>query len=213
MGKRNYQKEMEAVVADVRKEGRVPSLLLHSCCAPCSSAVLERLTPDFALTVFYYNPNISPQAEYEKRSAELRRLIESFPRVHEITLVEGRYDPERFYEVSEGLEECPEGGARCRACFSLRLGEAARVCRTLGLDYFTTTLSISPLKNAAVLNEVGEEAAGKYGVRFLPSDFKKKDGYRRSIELSHEYGLYRQDFCGCEFSKREAEKRKRDNHV
>ena len=208
MNRRNYQREMEAVIVRQRQDGRVPTLLLHSCCAPCSSAVLERLTPYFDLTVFYYNPNISPREEYNRRVSELRRLIDEFPRVHEIRLVEGRYEPERFYAVSAGLEDCPEGGERCRKCFSLRLGEAARVCRELHLDYFTTTLTISPMKNAQVLNETGEAAAEAYGVRFLPSDFKKKDGYRRSIELSYEYGLYRQDFCGCEFSRRETQQRR-----
>ena len=200
---------MEAEIARCGREAGVPSLLLHSCCAPCSSAVLERLTPDFDLTVFYYNPNISPRSEYDMRVGELKRLIAEIPKIHRICLVEGVYDPARFYEeAAQGYEESPEGGERCRRCFALRLREAAKTCRDLGLDYFTTTLTISPLKNADVLNREGELAAAQYGVRFLPSDFKKKDGYRRSIELSYEYGLYRQDFCGCEFSRRETQQRR-----
>ena len=211
MSKRSYQKEMEQIIAAQSSALRVPTLLLHSCCAPCSSAVLERLTPYFDLTVFYYNPNISPQTEYEKRVSEIRRLVREIPKVHEIRLIEGTYDPERFYAVSEGLEDCPEGGERCRRCFRLRLAEAAGVCRGLDLDYFTTTLTISPLKNAQALNEIGEEEGRRFGVRFLPSDFKKKDGYRRSVELSREYGLYRQNFCGCVFSQEEARKRQSAN--
>ena len=208
MDKRNYQKEMEQIIAAEQHAGHVPTLLLHSCCAPCSSAVLERLTPYFDLTVFYYNPNISPQDEYRKRISELRRLIGEMPKVHSIRLIEGNYDPARFYAAAEGLEDCPEGGERCMRCFRLRLEEAAGVCRDMDLDYFTTTLTISPLKNAQALNEIGEDAAHRFGVRFLPSDFKKKDGYRRSIALSREYGLYRQNFCGCVFSREQANLRK-----
>ncbi len=208
MAKRNYQKEMEKIIAEEEGRGHVPSLLLHSCCAPCSSAVLEKLTDHFRITILYYNPNISPQEEYEKRVKELKQLLEELPQKYPVRLIEGEYDPRQFYEAVKGLEQIPEGGERCFACYRLRLEEAAAYAAKLGNDYFTTTLTISPLKNTEKLNEIGEELAGKYGVTCLPSDFKKKDGYKRSIQLSAEYGLYRQDFCGCVFSKREAEQRR-----
>lgn len=208
MAKRNYQKEMEKIIAAEEERGHVPSLLLHSCCAPCSSAVLEKLTDHFQITILYYNPNISPQEEYEKRVKELKHLLEELPQKYPVRLIEGEYEPAQFYEAVKGLEQIPEGGERCFACYRLRLEEAATYAAKLGSDYFTTTLTISPLKNTVKLNEIGEELAEKYGVSCLPSDFKKKDGYKRSIELSAEYGLYRQDFCGCVFSKKEAEQRR-----
>lgn len=203
MNKRNYQKELEKIIERNQNESRVPRLLLHSCCAPCSSYVLEYLSRYFAVTVFYYNPNISPREEYDKRAEEQQKLIRQLPAVYPIAFVAGAYEPERFYEMAKGLEKEPEGGARCFGCYRLRLLEAAKLAKEGGYDYFTTTLTISPLKNAGKLNEIGEELAGIYEVEHLPSDFKKKNGYKRSVELSGEYGLYRQDYCGCVFSKAE----------
>lgn len=203
MNNRNYQKELEKIIERNQNESRVPRLLLHSCCAPCSSYVLEYLSRYFSIMVFYYNPNISPREEYEKRVEEQRRLIEKLPAKHPITFVAGEYEPDRFYEMAKGLEKEPEGGKRCFGCYRLRLTEAAKLAKEGGYDYFTTTLTISPLKNAGKLNEIGEELAGIYEVEHLPSDFKKKNGYKRSVELSGEYGLYRQDYCGCVFSKAE----------
>ena len=207
MNRRNYQHELEAVIKENESKSRVPRLLLHSCCAPCSSYVLEYLSDYFEITVFYYNPNISPAEEYEKRAAEQQHLIRELPAKHPIHLVVGAYEPERFYAVSRGLEMVPEGGERCFQCFRLRLEEAAKMAAEGGFDYFATTLTISPLKNAQKLNEIGEELSEIYKVEHLPSDFKKKNGYKRSVELSAQYGLYRQNYCGCVFSKREAEER------
>lgn len=207
MNRRNYQRELEAVIKENESKSRVPRLLLHSCCAPCSSYVLEYLSSYFEITVFYYNPNISPAEEYEKRAAEQKHLIQELPAKHPIHLVVGAYEPERFYAVSKGLEMVPEGGERCFRCYRLRLEEAAKMAAEGGYDYFATTLTISPLKNAEKLNEIGEELSGIYSVEHLPSDFKKKNGYKRSVELSAQYGLYRQNYCGCVFSKREAEER------
>lgn len=201
MNKRNYQKELEKIIERNQNESRIPRLLLHSCCAPCSSYVLEYLSRYFAITVFYYNPNISPREEYEKRAEEQRRLIENLPVEHPVIFVAGEYEPERFYEMAKGLEKEPEGGRRCFGCYRLRLTEAAKQAKEGGYDYFTTTLTISPLKNAGKLNEIGEELAEICEVEHLPSDFKKKNGYKRSVELSGEYGLYRQDYCGCVFSR------------
>lgn len=201
MNKRNYQKELEKIIDDNEKSGKVPRLLLHSCCAPCSSYVLEYLSNYFEITVFYYNPNISPAEEYEKRVEEQRRLIAELPARHPITLEVGVYEPERFYAQSRGYEDVPEGGERCFRCYRLRLEEAAKLAAAGGYDYFTTTLTISPLKNADKLNEIGEELEGIYQVALLPSDFKKKNGYKRSVELSAEHGLYRQNYCGCVFSR------------
>ena len=211
MNRRNYQRELEAVIKENESKSRVPRLLLHSCCAPCSSYVLEYLSDYFEITVFYYNPNISPAEEYEKRAAEQQHLIRELPAKHPIHLVVGAYEPERFYAVSRGLEQVPEGGERCFRCFRLRLEEAAKMAAEGGFDYFTTTLSISPLKNAQKLNEIGEELSELYKVEHLPSDFKKKNGYKRSVELSALYGLYRQNYCGCVFSKRDAEERLHDS--
>lgn len=201
---RNYQKELERIIASI-PEGNVPTLLLHSCCAPCSSYVLEYLSDYFAVTVLYYNPNIYPEEEFRHRADEQKRLIETLPSKHPISFIEGRFDSREFYDAVRGLEHIPEGGERCHACFRLRLEETARIAADNGSDYFTTTLTISPLKNAAALNKVGEETASRFGSAWLPSDFKKKNGYKRSVELSSEYGLYRQDYCGCVFSKKERE--------
>lgn len=205
----NYQKELEKIIEKNQKENRISSLFLHSCCAPCSSYCLEYLAEYFHITLFYYNPNISPKQEYEKRVEEQRRLIEALNQkvTYQITMKEGAYDPERFYEMAKGMEDLPEGGERCFGCYELRLREAAMYASEENYDFFTTTLTISPLKNAQKLNEIGSEVGKEYGISYLPSDFKKKNGYKRSIELSKEYDLYRQNYCGCVFSKREAESR------
>lgn len=202
---RNFQKELEAIIEQNRKNGIVPSLLLHSCCAPCSSYCLEYLSQYFKITVLYYNPNLFPAGEYERRVSEQKKLVSALPAKYPVTLVEMKGEPEEFYSAVKGLEHIREGGERCFACFRLRLERAARYAKENGFDFFTTTLTISPLKNAQKLNEIGEAAGEKFGVRHLPSDFKKKDGYKRSVELSKVYGLYRQDYCGCVFSKRERE--------
>ena len=203
MNKINYQKELDKVINCLEQQGRVPRLLLHSCCAPCSSYVLEYLSRYFEITVFYYNPNIYPPEEFGKRVEEQKRLIAQLPAEHPISFLDGPYEPERFYEMAKGLEQVPEGGARCFKCYRLRLAETAEMARAGKYDYFTTTLSISPLKNAEKLNEIGGQLAKDYGVDYLYSDFKKRNGYKRSTELSREYGLYRQDYCGCVFSMRE----------
>ncbi len=203
MNKRNYQRELEKILAEIEKSGQVPRLFLHSCCAPCSSYVLEYLSGYFQITDFFYNPNISPKEEYVKRAEELKHLIDEMPFVHKPVFLEGDYCPEEFFKMAKGLEKVPEGGERCFRCYRMRMEEAARLAAEGGYDYFTTTLSISPLKNAQKINEIGEELEKIYGVKHLPSDFKKKNGYKRSTELSGEYGLYRQNYCGCVFSKRE----------
>ena len=208
MNKRNYQKELDRLLEGIEKEGRTPRLFLHNCCAPCSSYVLEYLSRYFEITVFFYNPNISPAEEYEKRVEEIRRMIGEMEFVHPVKLVEGEYDPQVFFRMAKGMENIPEGGERCFGCYRLRMEEAARLAKEGNYDYFTTTLSISPLKNAQKINEIGEELDEIYQVSHLPSDFKKKNGYKRSIELSGEYELYRQDYCGCVFSKREREENK-----
>lgn len=198
----NYQKKLEAEIAAA---GGGKTLLLHSCCAPCSSYVIEYLSEFFDITLLYFNPNISPEAEYRKRVAEVKRLISEMPLKSEVKLIEGRYCPQLFFKAAEGMENLPEGGERCFKCYRLRLAEAAAAAKEKGFDYFTTTLSISPHKNAQKLNEIGEELEKEYGVKYLYADFKKRGGYKRSIELSHIYGLYRQNYCGCIYSKKEAE--------
>lgn len=203
MNKRNYQKEMEQTINSIQGEERVPKLLLHSCCAPCSSYVLEYLSTYFSITVLYYNPNIFPESEYAYRIAEQKRLIEVLPAKHKISFLGSDYMPEDFYARTKGMEREPEGGERCFLCYQIRLEYAAKLAKKMGFDYFTTTLSISPLKNAEKLNEIGLSLGEKYGISYLISDFKKKNGYKRSVELSAEYGLYRQNYCGCVYSKRE----------
>ena len=199
----NYQKELEKLIDHLQKEEKVPTLLLHSCCAPCSSYVLEYLSSYFKITVLYYNPNIYPESEYSKRIIEQQTLIGEMNTKYPVQFIAGSYDKEKFYEMAKGLEEVKEGGVRCFKCYELRLRETAEIAKEGGYDYFTTTLSISPLKNAAKLNEIGLKLAEEYGVSYLTSDFKKKNGYKRSVELSAQYGLYRQDYCGCEFSMRQ----------
>ena len=205
----NYQRMLDEIIKGLDPAAPPPKLLLHSCCAPCSSYVLEYLTQYFSITVFYYNPNIYPPEEYDHRVAELQRLIDELPVRNPVTFVERGYDPNEFYEAVRGLEDIPEGGERCFACYRLRLERTAQLAAELGADYFTTTLSISPYKNAAKLGEIAEELGEIYDLTSLPSDFKKKNGYKRSIELSSDYNLYRQDYCGCIFSKRE---REQQNH-
>ena len=200
---RNYQKELEKLLAGLNNGTRVPRLFLHACCAPCSSYVLEYLSEYFEITVFFYNLNISPKEEYDKRVEEIRRLIGEMKFRYPVKLVEEAYHPEDFFRMAKGLEKVPEGGERCFRCYRMRMEEAARLAFEGGSDYFTTTLSISPLKNAAKINEIGEELAEIYQVAHLPSDFKKKNGYKRSIELSAEHCLYRQNYCGCVFSRRD----------
>ena len=204
----NYQKQLDEYIAALNGEKK--KLLLHSCCAPCSSACLEYLFKYFDITVFYYNPNITAKEEYEHRVAEQQRLIKELSAdvAAQIKFAEGTYEPARFLETVKGLEHCPEGGDRCRVCFELRLKEAGRYAAEMGFDLFTTTLTISPLKNAQLLNELGLKTAKECGVGYLTSDFKKKNGYKRSIELSAKYGLYRQDYCGCAFSRAERERQK-----
>lgn len=205
MNKINYSKETEKIIEANKREQVLPSLLLHACCAPCSSACLEYLNRYFDITVYYYNPNISPESEFKKRFEELKRLVGSMPFENPVKLIDGEYDYEEFLNIAHGLELCPEGGERCFVCYRLRLEKTASLAADLGFDYFCTTLSISPLKNSQKINEIGFELAEKYGVKWLPSDFKKKEGYKRSIELSVEYGLYRQNFCGCAYSRVESE--------
>ena len=202
MNKRNYQKELDRLIGQYQKEGRTPSVLLHVCCAPCSSYCLEYLSEYFDITVYYYNPNITKPEEYAYRLSEEKRYIALRTDFrHPVGMTESEYDPKVFFEAVKGLEKEPEGGARCEQCFRLRLEASAKKAKELGMDCFTTTLTISPLKNAALLNGIGEEMGERYGVMWLPSDFKKKEGYKRSIVLSHEYDLYRQNYCGCVFSR------------
>lgn len=210
---RNYQKELEKIIGGLekQKDNPAPRLFLHSCCAPCSSYVLEYLRQYFKITVFYYNPNISFKEEYQKRVIEQKRLIEKYNEQntgYKIDIAEGDYEPQEFYNISKGLEDCDEGGERCFLCYRLRLEKTAQIALKEGFDYFSTTLTISPLKNAKKLNDIGEELSKKYGIQWLVSDFKKKNGYKRSIELSAEYDLYRQDYCGCIYSKQERERKK-----
>lgn len=206
--KQNYQIILNKTLEKISAENTRPSLLLHACCAPCSSYVLEYLNSYFNITVYFYNPNITDKNEYYKRYAELERLISEIPHDGKITAEDGGMNPSAFFEIAKDLESLPEGGERCFKCYRLRLESAAKAAQIGGYDYFTTTLSISPHKNAAVLNEIGAELAQKYNVNYLFSDFKKKNGYKRSCELSAIYSLYRQDYCGCIYSKLEAEKRR-----
>lgn len=198
---RNYQKELERIILENEKKGKVPTLLLHSCCAPCSSYCIEYLSQFFRITIFYYNPNITDKEEYAKRVEEQKRFIQQFPTKYKVEFLEGNYEPERFFEIAKGYEKVPEGGERCFRCYELRLRETGRVAKEKGFDYFTTTLSISPLKNAKKLNEIGEMLSKEWDAAYLYSDFKKKEGYKRSITLSAEYDLYRQNYCGCIYSK------------
>ncbi len=200
MNKRNYKKELDAYMALLRADGQTPSLLLHSCCAPCSSHCIEYLSECFKITVFYYNPNIYPEEEYRMRAKEQQRFIELFPAKNKVSFIEGNYDTKAFYDMAQGLESLKEGGERCFKCYELRLRETAELAKKLNFDLFTTTLSISPMKNAEKLNEIGGRLAEEVGVGYLFSDFKKGEGFKRSTEISREYGMYRQDYCGCVYS-------------
>ena len=202
-----YQKLCDDKIAEITASGKVPALLLHSCCAPCSSYCIEYLSQYFNVTVFYYNPNIYPDSEYYHRAKEQQEFIRSFPTKYHVSFIEGDFDTDRFYAAAKGLENEPERGRRCTKCFELRLGTTARVAREKGFDFFTSTLTISPMKDAALLNRIGEAMGEKYKVRWLHSDFKKKNGYLRSCQISKEYGIYRQDYCGCIFSYRERHSR------
>ncbi len=195
----NYQRELDNVIDSL--DGKKPRLLLHSCCAPCSSYVLEYLSQYFLITVLYYNPNIYPEEEFFKRLEEQRRLAKEMPCGNEV--IDIGYNPQEFFDAAKGLENEKEGGARCGKCFMLRLRKTAEIAKERGFDYFTTTLSISPLKDEQLLNQIGGELSEKYGIAYLYSDFKKKNGYKRSTELSREYNLYRQNYCGCIFSQKE----------
>lgn len=210
MNKVNYQKLLDEKIREIEKEGSRPKLLLHACCAPCSSYSMEYLSKYFDISIYFYNPNIDTKEEFELRVEELNRLIREMPLSGEIKLLTGEYEPEKFYEIAKGREKLPEGGERCHMCYALRLEEAARAAKVFGSDYFTTTLSISPYKNAEWLNRLGEKFGKEYEVPYLYSDFKKKGGYQRSVQLSKEYGLYRQDYCGCVFSKAEMMRRKKE---
>ncbi len=206
----NYQLMLDNEIKKTKRESpdKRPSLLLHACCAPCSSYVLSYLAEHFDITVFFYNPNISPKEENDFRAAELERLCQELPLEYVPKVIVAEYEPEKFYSAVKGYEDLPEGGARCAICYRLRLEKTAAVAKEMGFDYFTTTLSISPYKRADWLNSIGAQLEKAYGVRYLYSDFKKKNGYKISCELSKEYNLYRQDYCGCEFSKAANEKNK-----
>ena len=198
----NYQIVLDKTIEEIVKKCQKPKLLLHVCCAPCSSYVLEYLNKYFDITVYYYNPNISSKEEYQKRYNEEIRFVHEYPFPNEIKAIDGPYDNEKFEEAIKGVEEEKEGGSRCFKGYRLRLSATAKYAKENGFDYFTTTLTISPYKKSDVLNEIGKEISEEYGIEYLYSDFKKKNGYKRSIELSHEYNLYRQDYCGCKYSIR-----------
>lgn len=206
----NYQRILEETLKSITKSGKTPRLLLHSCCGPCSSYVLEYLSSSFDITILYYNPNIYPKSEFEKRATEQQKLLTRMEFVNSVGMILSDYRADEFGAAAAGLETEPEGGGRCLQCFGLRLEETAKTTKKLGFDFFTTTLSVSPHKNAEALNNIGRELAEKYGVQYLCADFKKRGGYKRSIELSRRYGVYRQDYCGCRYSY---EERKKDKQI
>ena len=208
MNKINYQKELDKLIIKFTEEGQVPSLLLHSCCAPCSSYCIEYLSQFFYVTVFYYNPNIYPDEEYYHRVKEQQRFIKEFPTKYPVEFIEGDYDKSSFYEIAKGLEKEPEKGKRCHRCYDLRLRRTATIAKEKGFDFFSTTLTISPMKDSQVLNEIGASIGKELGVDWLYSDFKKREGYKRSTEISREYDMYRQDYCGCVYSYNERQLQK-----
>ena len=208
MEKRQYHKEMEQIISEI-PHGTVPRLLLHSCCGPCSTAVLEQLTPYFEIVLFFYNPNIAPAEEFAHRLETQKQLLSTLNTPHPITLIAPDYDDAPFWDAVRGAEDTPEMGERCERCIRQRMAEAQKAAELYHCDFFTTTLTVSPHKNAKYINECGEFLAGEGHIRYLPSDFKKKGGYARSVALSAEYGLYRQDYCGCPMSLREVEVRRR----
>lgn len=195
---------MDILLEKLKLEEKTPTILLHSCCAPCSSYCLEYLTEYFNIAVFFYNPNISSKEEYSLRLSEQKRLIEEMPKKNSITLIEGEYRPSDFYEIARGLEDAPERGERCQKCYYLRLKAAAMKAKEIKADYFATTLTLSPLKDSYIINSIGERLSGSMDVPYLSSDFKKREGYKRSVELSKEFRLYRQSFCGCVYSKKDS---------
>ena len=205
MQKINYQAVLDCELKNIVQQNKTPKLLLHACCAPCSSYVLEYLTEYFDIILYYYNPNISPESEYKYRLNELQRLISEMPMKNKVTITSSEYDPECFYELAEGLENLPERSIRCQKCIYRRLEKTVQKAIELNADYFTTTLTISPYKDGAYINKIGGDLQEKYGLKYLFSDFKKREGYKRSIQLSAEYNLYRQDFCGCVYSKKMSE--------
>ena len=214
MNKVNYNKEMKKVIEECEKKGEIKSLLLHACCAPCSSTCMEKVRDHFDTTVYFFNPNITNEEEYNKRAEELERLVEIYNSAENahIGLITDIYNPSYFIEIAKGYEDCPERGERCLRCFELRLRQSAMMAREKGFDYFTTTLTLSPLKDEQALNQIGYRIAKEVGgINWLPSDFKKENGYKRSIELSKEYNLYRQDYCGCVYSKNQREREKAGN--
>ena len=204
----NYQQKLEEILE--KESNHLPTLLLQACCAPCSSYVLEYLSSHFKITILYYNPNIMNEKEYQKRLSEVERLIHTMPLANPVTILPCEHEVSEFLKIAKGKEDLKEGGERCYDCYKLRLEKTARLAKEHHFDYFGTTLSISPYKNAIWLNEIGESLAKEYGVPYLYADFKKKNGYKRSIELSHVYGLYRQDYCGCIYSRLEREREKRE---
>lgn len=204
----NYHKHMQLILKQIEEEKRVPTLLLHTCCAPCSTTVLNTLANFFHITVFYYNPNIEPKEEYEKRKEEQKKLLKLFPTKYPISFIDCDYDPVQFHQKIKGLENEPERGKRCFECYTLRLRKTAQKAKELNMDYFGTSLTVSPYKNAKWVNEIGMNLSKEYHVSFLPSDFKKEQGYYKSIQFSNRYHLYRQDYCGCIYSKKERENKK-----
>lgn len=209
----NYNNVMKDIIDGIVREKCVPKLLLHSCCAPCSSHVITTLMPYFNITILYYNPNIEPKDEYEKRKAEQIRLLSTIEHQNELDFLDCDYDPGKFHEAIKGLEHLGEGSERCFNCYSLRLEKTAKVAKEKTFDYFCTTLTVSPFKNSEKLNEIGQIMENKYDIKYLYSDFKKENGYKKSIELSAKYGLYRQDYCGCIYSKIERENYKNEKDM
>ncbi len=202
----NYHKKMEDIIEENKKNNIVPTILLHSCCAPCSSHVIDVLSKHFNITILYYNPNIEPYEEYLKRKEEEIRFIKEYNNTNRLDIIDCDYDNEKYHELVKGLEDCKEGGNRCFKCYRMRLEYTAIKAKELNYDYFGTTLTVSPYKNSQKLNEIGEELENKYNIKYLYSDFKKNNGYKHSIEMSKEYNLYRQNYCGCIYSQRKNEK-------
>lgn len=209
----NYNKEMESILERLKKDDKIPRILLHSCCAPCSSHVISVLANYFDITILYYNPNIEPFEEYEKRKQEEIRFIEQYPNKNKLDIIDCDYDNILFKKMSEGLEQEKEGGARCIKCYHLRLDKTASMASELNYDYFATTLTVSPLKDSNKLNEIGLLLQDKYNIKYLVSNFKKKEGYKHSIELAKKYNLYRQDYCGCIYSKQQRELEKQNKNT
>lgn len=207
MEKINYQRSLDEIIEQLEKTGRASSLLLHSCCGPCSSYILEYLAPYFRIELLFDNPNIQPREEYEKRLEEQKKIIQHIQAPHGLTLHEGIYDTKRYFQAVDGLTHLGEGSERCFACYQFRMESAAQLAVNLSCEYFATTLSISPYKNAAKINEIGEAIAKQFDVKHLPNDFKKRGGYQRSIVLCKEWDIYRQHYCGCIFSQREMEQK------